>query len=102
MRREHAEEWVQEIRQACLALRQQLAEKRIGQGRQLHIKYVGQATAVFRLRRSGAVQQPGRELDAAGSARPQELAACGQRAGRTEGGGDSFGGGILPPARQSQ
>ena len=38
-----------------------------------------QTAAVFRLRRSGAIQQPGRELDAARSTRTQELAACGQR-----------------------
>jgi hypothetical protein len=43
------------------------------------------------------VQQCGGELDAARSAGEEELAARGQREVRTQGGGDSLGGGILPP-----
>ena len=56
-RRQYAEEWLQEIRETCLELAQQaLAEKRTRPSRGLHLKYVDQAAAVFRLRRSGAVQ----------------------------------------------
>ena len=43
----------------------------------------------------------GGELDAAGSAGENELAARGQREVRTQGGGDHLGGGILPPARRA-
>ena len=75
-----------------------VAEKRAGASGGLHLKYVGEAAAVFRLRGSGVVQQPGGELDASGGAGTKELAARGQRAGRPESGGDSFGGGILPQA----
>src|SRR5580700_3710279 len=78
-----------------------LAEKRAGTSSGLHLKYVGEAATVFRLRGRGAVQQPGGELDAARSTRTQELAACGQRAGRTESGGDPFRGGILPSNRSA-
>ena len=44
------------------------AEKRAGPSGDLHLKYVAEAAALFRLRRSRAVQQPGGELDAPGRA----------------------------------
>src|SRR5207244_3029623 len=75
------------------------AEKRSGTSGGIHIKYVGEAAAVFRLCGSGTVQQPGGKLDASGSAGQKKLAARGQRPVRSEGGGDSFGRGILPTAR---
>src|SRR5580704_17171418 len=77
------------------------AQKRLGRGRQLHVKYVGQAQALFRSCRSGAVQQSRRELHAAGGAGPKELAARGQREGRPQGRGDSFDRGVMPQAGHS-
>ena len=80
MRREHARPWVDEIREACLTLsRQALPKSALGKAAAYTLNHVAEAAALFRLRRSRAVQQPGGELDAAGSAGPQELAACGQR-----------------------
>jgi hypothetical protein len=56
-RREYSEEWLQEIREACQALaRPRIAEKRAGTSGGVHLKYVGEAAAVFRLWGSGAVQ----------------------------------------------
>jgi len=75
-----------------------LAEERAGASGSLHLKYVGEAAAMFRLPGSGVVQQSGRELDASGGAGTKELAARGQRAGGPQSGGDSLCGGILPPA----
>ena len=72
-----------------------VAQKRARAGGCLHFRYVGQAAALFRLPASGVVQQSGRELDAAGSARAQERAARGQHAGRTQSGRDSLGCRIL-------
>ena len=80
---------------------QALPKSALGPSGGLHLKYVDEAAAVFRLRRSGAVQQPGGELDAPGRVGTKELAARGQRTGRPESGGDSFGRGILPPARRA-
>ena len=99
LRREHAQiVGRRDSRRVPEAASATAAEKRAGPGRELHLKYVAETAALFRLRRSGAVQQPGGELHAAGGAGPQELAARGQRAVRTEGRGDSLGGRILPPA----
>src|SRR5205823_2916871 len=72
-----------------------VAQERSGAGGDVHIKYVGEAAALFRLRGSGTIQQPGGELDAAGGVGTQELAARRQRAGRSQSGRDSFCGGIL-------
>ena len=83
------------VREAALAT---AAEKRVGRSGELHLKYVAETAAVFRSRRGRVVQQCGGELDAAGRAGTQELAARGQREVRTQGRGDSLGGGILPPA----
>ena len=83
LRREHAEEWVDEIRQACLGCRAQaLPKSALGKAAAYTLNMWAEAAAVFRLRGSGVVQQSGGELDAAGSAGTQELAARGQRAGR--------------------
>ena len=99
LRGEHAESWAEEIRQECVKLRRDVLPKSaLGKAVDVHLKYVAEAAAVFRLRGSGVVQQPGGELDAPGSAGPQELAARGQREGRTQGRGDSLGGRILPQA----
>jgi hypothetical protein len=78
-----------------------LAEKRTGAGGGVHLKYVDKAPAVFRSRRSGAVEQPGGEFDASDRVGPQKLAARGQRAGGAESRGDSFGGGVLPSTRRA-
>src|ERR1700683_2226740 len=75
-----------------------VAEERSGTSRGLHLKYVDETAAVFRLRRSGVIQQPGGELDAPRSSWTQKLAARGQCAGRSQSGGNSFGDRILPKA----
>ena len=67
------------------------AEKRVGPSGDLHLKYVAEVAPLFRLRRSRAIQQPGRELHAPGRAGPQELAARGEPTVRTKGGSDSLG-----------
>ena len=87
LRREHAESWADgDSRSACLELRETvLPQERAGPGRDVHLKYVAETAPLFRLRRSGAVQQPGGELHASGRAGPQELAARGQRQVRAEG-----------------
>lgn len=96
-------EWLQETREACLTLaRQALPEKRRGTSGGVHLKYVGEAAAVFRLCGSGAVQQFGGELDAPGGAGKKELAARRWCAGRAQSGGHPFVGGILPPTGRSR
>ena len=48
LRREHAEPWVEEIHAECLKLRSaSAAEKHVGRGCELHLKYVGEAAALF-------------------------------------------------------
>jgi hypothetical protein len=78
-----------------------VAEERSGASGGLHLKYVDETAPLFRLRRSGVIQQPGGELHAAGGAGKKELAARGQRAGGSESCGHSFGCGILPPVRRA-
>ena len=78
-RRELAQPWVEEIREACLTLSKTgAAQECIGQSGCLHAQPMAEAGALSGVRRSGAVQQPGGELDAAGGAGAQELAARGQ------------------------
>jgi len=56
-RGEYAQEWLQEIRQACLALTLQgLPKSALGQAAAYTLEYVGQAAAVFRLSGSGVIQ----------------------------------------------
>ena len=102
-RRQHAEEWVEEIRLECVKLRSSVLPKSaLGQAVGYTLNMWPKLRRVFRLRRSGAVEQPGGELDAAGGAGPQELAARRQRQGRAEGGGDPVGGGILSSAARAR
>src|SRR5579871_666857 len=61
MSREQAQTWVDEIHSECRKLRA-YPEKRVGRGRELHLKYVGQAAALLRSCRSRAVQQCRGEL----------------------------------------
>jgi transposase len=68
-----------------------VAKERAGAGRVVHIKYVDETATLFRLRRSGAVEQSGGELDASDRVGPQELVARGSRAGRAESRRDPFG-----------
>jgi transposase len=68
LRREYSTEWIETIHGKCLKLRAEALPKSAGAGRELHLKYVAEAAAVFGLRRSGVVQQCGGELDAAGGA----------------------------------
>jgi hypothetical protein len=75
--------------------------QRARRGRQLHLKYVGQAAPLLGLPRGGTVQQRRGEFDAAGGAGPEELATRAQREVRPEGRGNSFGGAVLPQAWHS-
>ena len=96
-RREHADSWVAEIHAACQSiLREALPKKYAGAGGAVHAERVGEAEALSGLCGSGVVEQSGGEFDEAGGAGAEELAACGQREVGTEGGGDTFGGGIVP------
>jgi len=75
------------------------AEKRAGPSGDLYRKYVAEVAPLFRLRRSRAIQQLGRELHAPSRVGPQELAARGEPTVRTKGGRDSLGRRILSTAR---
>ena len=79
-RRQHLEEWAEEIRQECVKLSTSVLPKSaLGQGGRLHAEHVAEAAPGFRLCGSGAVEQPGGELDATDRAGPEELAARRQR-----------------------
>ena len=69
LRREHAQPWVEEIHSECLKLRSQLLpKKRVGRGRELHLKYVDETAALLRSCSSRVIQQHGGELHASGGA----------------------------------
>src|SRR5258707_1608885 len=78
-----------------------VAEERSGASSGLRLKYVDEAAPVLRLRRSGVIQQPGGELDAASGAGKKELAARGQRAGGSGRFRHSFCFGILPTLKRA-
>ena len=98
LRREHAEAWANEIHDECLSLRQTVLPKSaLGQA----VSYTLNMWPKLRRCFDYAEVELSNNL-AENSMRPvalgtQELAACGQRAIRTESRGDSLGRGILPP-----
>ena len=79
-------------------LENRTAAERGGQRGRLYAEHVAEAAALFRLRGSGVIEQPGGEIDAWRGAGAQELVACGKRQAGTERSGDSLRDLVLPSA----
>ena len=100
-RREHAQPWVGEIRQECLAISRQGLPQSASSRAAAYTEHVAEAGALPGVRGSRVVQQSGGELHASGRTRKEELAARRECQSGPESCRDSLDRRILPAARRA-